>query len=561
MANSKSKLSPNDILFNKLKRKYSLTKKLRVQINQFLQKGDKENEEIDIGSSRANKNYCVVVTKTVTYYGYTTSRRRFFCKRNKDKLTFLYDEKSLIEDYESGHSCFKRFRDENPDIYHHLAIAYLDGSGLLQHKESHNSLKEFIKRSPYMKGDNVKETIIDYAYLFHNPAILSFSGWFFCFLEMGMINEAALTYTAMSECFVSDDKLRHGWYGYSYLLLEQFSKSEAFLGEGIERLTEHVKEKERTRYYPNFNFYEFNQLKDNLTDWKSKFYWAAGMKRWHQNKKELACKNFQNAIENINDDNPMNKLMDYLLNTVTSGEKPLCMSEQIPLLLKWHEEKKKREQNKEALARKIEAVKKEATTQVSKDIDGAFKEVVSSVENPLSQFKDEQLQYDLWVPKEDGVGCKVIAKLSEKDLENKLSSLKQKYKLLIDDRYKVVYVNGEKVGKVKVPVKDRKTNKNKYKLLDFKSARYNLFLHFIKNKDRLIQIPRLYKIGWPNIDRIDYLPDNYKESLKNEKRKLISLLKVTGMSDYIKIEPERGVGYTCEVNCDFCLIKENENSS
>jgi hypothetical protein len=176
------------------------------------------------------------------------------------------------------------------------------------------------------------------------------------------------------------------------------------------------------------------------------------------------------------------------------------------------------------------------------------------------QPKEERPEYEIWLPNRDLEGCARYESLGREELKVKFEKLKRKHKLLIDNRYNAVYINGKKMNKIKIPRKDKKSKKIKYESVTLKFAKYKLLLWFLKNKDRLFDADRLYRVGWfhkwENI-----LPENYQGTLKNEISALNAVFKATGLGKHLKIESERLLGYRCVGDCTYCLIIESGHTS
>ncbi len=170
--------------------------------------------------------------------------------------------------------------------------------------------------------------------------------------------------------------------------------------------------------------------------------------------------------------------------------------------------------------------------------------------------KDKKLEYEIYVPGEDGEGC-VYEGVDLKELKDKFESLKDKHKLLIDDRYQSIYVNGEKIEKVRISRKSKKTGRIKYEEVELGFAKYNLLVWFLKHKDERFNARRLHSIGWSHAMK-DSFPQNYSDRVKNEISILNAVFETWGVRKKLRIKSERLLGYRCEGNYDFCLVLKSK---
>ena len=179
--------------------------------------------------------------------------------------------------------------------------------------------------------------------------------------------------------------------------------------------------------------------------------------------------------------------------------------------------------------------------------------------------KEEKVEYEIWMPIENNEGCE-CEKVNQSVVEERFEELRKGHKLFIDNRYRYIYINGKKVNMVTIARRNKKTKKIKHEDVKISFIKYNLLIWFLQNKDKLFNHERLYKIGWSNPDKSTEEVDlgvSYKESLKNQISILNAIFKALGLSKNLKIESERPLGYYCEGNCDFRILKKinPENTS
>lgn len=190
---------------------------------------------------------------------------------------------------------------------------------------------------------------------------------------------------------------------------------------------------------------------------------------------------------------------------------------------------------------------------ISNQLKNIKKKVSGNAKLPKEEVRKEKTEYEVWGPNTDFDGCTKFDDLSKEDLKKNFKKLKQKYKLLIDDRYNAIYLSGKRVKEVKIPQKDKKTKKVKCKPISIKFAKYKLLLWFLKNKDRLAEPETLYKIGWWHKWE-NLVPQNCKDTVKNEIYILNAMLKAIGLEKHLKIESERLLGYRCVGHYNYGLI-------
>lgn len=193
------------------------------------------------------------------------------------------------------------------------------------------------------------------------------------------------------------------------------------------------------------------------------------------------------------------------------------------------------------------------------------KEEIKEPKFKPQEAKKEKIKYEIWMPIENNEGCE-CEKVNQSVVEERFEELRKGHKLFIDNRYRYIYINGKKVDMVTIARRNKKTKKIKYEEVKISFIKYNLLIWFLQNKDKLFNHERLYKIGWSNPDKSTEEVDlgvSYKESLKNQISILNAIFKALGLSKKLKIESERPLGYYCEGNCDFRILKKinPENTS
>lgn len=219
---------------------------------------------------------------------------------------------------------------------------------------------------------------------------------------------------------------------------------------------------------------------------------------------------------------------------------------------------------KQMLRQQIEAKEillkiEDSVFELPKKIGKLFKkEEIKEAKFKPQEAKEEKIEYEIWMPIENNEGCE-CEKVNQSVVEERFEELRKGHKLFIDNRYRYIYINGKKVDMVTIARRNKKTKKIKHEEVKISFIKYNLLIWFLQNKDKLFNHERLYKIGWSNPDKRTEEVDlgvRYKESLKNQISILNGIFKALGLSKNLKIESERPLGYYCEGNCDFRILKK-----
>lgn len=507
--NKKSKLTADDLFYKKMKRKHSFNKKQKIALNQFLKKGEKEWEEVNFDLSVASKYYCMAYIESVTFYGHRCHEKYIFLKKNRDKLIFLYDAESLIQDYESNDSSFERFSDEDPNIYLHLAISYWRHKSNLT-EQTLQALGEYIKRNPDARGKNVIETIEDNAYLF----LLAYEGFYLfysCYLKMDMLKEAAITYSIFADCHFPDTKKKQSYYGYSYLLSEQYRNAR-------------ISFREAENY---------------------EYFWALGMEKWEGNSVEAAKEAFKKSRKFSEKDSSKEKLINYLLESLKLKKDITSMSLQMSLLDAW---------NKEARNKKRSVKKQTVKNSILNDLKDIVDKISSLEEEPLPQFEDHNPKYaKKWDSKKDPAGNIINKKQFDELIKNKAD-----YNIFIIDRgeYKM-----ESVGEVYF---NNKRMKNLtplgYRILVYTLERKGFpgdIFAFIKDCWHLPDPAERLKKDWHNVVHESGDPDEFRSSTSTYRKGISVVSKLLTNYFDIQLKTYKKRKYRLSSIPDFCLIELN----
>ncbi len=173
----------------------------------------------------------------------------------------------------------------------------------------------------------------------------------------------------------------------------------------------------------------------------------------------------------------------------------------------------------------------------------------------VPQKDTPQLKYPLYVPRRSGDGCKIIRRLSPSELEEECDQLKQKYLLLLDQRFNSLYLNGNKIPEVTIPI-PLIHNETKGKTVRINATFFNLLFYFLKLKGGTLQHDVIYMLAWFHKWKgKDELPERYKGTLRTAISTLRAILKALGL-DQLQIKAKRHEGYSLEGKCDYCLIAD-----
>lgn len=416
-----SKLRNDDDLYIKLREIYSPSEDEVIELNKFLLNNNKNaviKEVVDVEYTRVNNSFIKLCTKDVDESGNVKQNFswnfRYF-RKNRSKFIFLYDAISLIEDYEANSFSFRKYCDKDPNIYHHLAVAYAD----IKHDSNklEKALNEFIVRSPDVKGENIEHLLRDLLYLFILPTFFGFADFITCYVRKGMLKEASICNRVIADCLHSDEEARKVYYGFSDLLLGDYAKARVLIKDGIGYWNKNYGQNGKDRkLYPG----------KTLNEWDFNYYWALGMENWVNDDIDAATNAFESAKKFSGEAVAGRYLMDHFLNAINSGKAIIHIDKQLSLYMGYkdraYKEKKRLDEKKKYIA----SQKQKLTDQISDRIDELAREWEVDSKKQVSPSAVEvegKLEYEIWQTGDSANNAASLKQINEIKKDKKIDLL------------------------------------------------------------------------------------------------------------------------------------------